>query len=670
MAEVADGLLLAGGGAAGAVFRFLVVFVTAADAAVGAVAVGGPIAPLVLQRLSIGEGGFKRGALGACAAAGAGLIIDGCIGAGSCILQIGILGNLCRVVMTAGRAVFGFADVADGAVGAVGSAAGAVFRFLVLSVIAADAAVSAAAVGGPFAPSVALSFSMGEGGFKRGALGACAADGAGLVIDGGFRAGGRGLQILIFGNLCRVAVGGKLAVFGVAEVADGLLLAGGGAAGAGFGFLVLSIIAADAAVGAAAVGDPFAPSVTQRRDSKGGVDPILRACAADRAGFVVSSLALAGRRRDHIFLILDFFRKSVRNQNSVFLAADRADGQMLAVGGAAGAVFIHSGQCGVAGRHRAGVGGAGTNLGGGAVHGQLPVGEVLVIGCVLGGVGEGFAGEIGGGGAFLYVHQGQGHSLLFRKPDIFAVGQDDLSGGCHQRGAGFVIACPDAVVAGDGGIHCAGACVAGGQDDGAAGDLVGVAFGIGIHKETAIRSRFAGYVGAGKVQGAAVGHVEGIFGRQIDRAALEGGGALGRNDTVCVGAAVDFAAGHFKAEGELGTKDVAGQMQLTAGHLAVCVGDQYIISAVFEGHFRTGELGVAHGINTVDGGGAVFVGNVDLAAGESHCAGAVRQINASIGGIDVQLAAGNRQLAVGACGKPNACSGIEGHLGGVGDFQL
>ena len=617
----------------------------------------------------MGEGGFKRGALGAFAAAGAGLIIDGGFGAGGRRLQILIFCNLCRIAVIAGLAVFGFAEVADGAVGAVGSAAGAVFRFLVLSVIAADAAVSAAAVGGPFAPSVALSFSMGEGGFKRGALGACAADGAGLVIDGGFRAGGRRIQILIFGNLCRVAVGGKLAVFGVADVADGLLLAGGSAAGAVIRVRVLSVIAADAAVGAVAVGGPFAPSVTQRRDSKGGVDPILRACAADRAGFVVSSLALAGRRRDHIFLILDFFRKSVRSQNSVFLAADRADGQMLAVGAAAGAVFIHSGQRGVAGGHLAGVGGTGANVGGGAAHGQLPVGEVLAAGRVLGGVGEGFAGEIGGRGAFLHVHQRQGHSLLFREPDVFAGGKNGLGGGLHQCGAGFVLTGPNAVVAGDGGVHLVGACLRGGQDNGAAGDLVGVFRGIG-HIEAAFCGGIAGHIGAGKVDNAAIGQTEGIGGSNVDGAALEGGGALGRNDTVCVGAAVDFAAGHFKAEVELCAGAVARQMQLAAGHFVVSVAGLQIDFAVAEGHLRTGEQSLAHASHADDGGGSVFVGDVDLAAGEGHCAGAVRQFNTGGGGVDVQFAAGNCQLAVGACGKLNACSGIEGHLGGVGDFQL
>ena len=432
--------------------------------------------------------------------------------------------------MTAGSAVFGVAEVADGAVGAVGSAAGAVFRFRVVFVITADAAVGAVAVGGPVAPSVPLRFSVGEGGFRRGAFGAFAAGGAGLIVDGGFGAGGIGLQILGVGNLCREVVRRQLAVFGVAEVADGLLLAGGGAAGAVFRFRVVFVITADAAVGTVAVGGPVAPSVTQRRDSKGGVDPVLRACAADRAGFVVSALALAGRRRDHIFLILDFFRKLVRSQNAVFPAADGADGLLLAGGDAAGAVFIHGGQGGIGGGHLTGVGGAGSHGGGDAVHGQLPVGEVLAVGCVLGGVGEGFAGEIGGRGAFLHVHQRQGHSLLFREPDIFAGGKNVLSGGLHQCGAGFVRACPDAVVAGDGGIHRVGACLGGGQDDGAAGDFVGAAvrlcFGTGFDIETAVCGGCTGHIGAGKVYDAVIDQIEGIEGSNVDGAALEGGGAL------------------------------------------------------------------------------------------------------------------------------------------------
>ena len=85
---------------------------------------------------------------------------------------------------------------------------------------------------------------------------------------------------------------------------------------------------------------------------------------------------------------------------------------------------------------------------------------------------------------------------------------------------------------------------------------------------------------------------------------------------------------------------------------------------------RTGEQSLAHANHAGDGGGAVFVGDVDLAAGEGHCAGAVHELNAAGGGVDVQFAAGNRQLAVGACGKLNACGGIDCHLGGVGNFQL
>ena len=430
------------------------------------------------------------------------------------------------------------------------------------------------------------------------------------------------------------------------------------------------VITADAAVGAAAVGGPVAPSVTQRRDSKGGVDPVLRAFAADRAGFVVSALALAGRRRDHIFLILDFFRKLVRSQNAVFPAADGADGLLLAGGSTAGAVLIHGGQGGIVGGHPAGVGGAGAHGSGSAVHGQLPVGEVLAVGCVLGGVGEGFAGEIGGRGAFLHVHQGQSHGLLFREPDIFAGGKNGLRGGLHQCGAGFVSACPDAVVAGDGGVHRVGARLGGGQDDGTAGDFVGVAFGCGVKTERAVCGGFTGHIGAGKVYDAAIDQIEGIGGSNVDGAALEGGGALCRNDTECAGAAVDHAAGHFKAEVELCAGAVARQMQLAAGHFVVCVEGLQVVFAVSECHLRTGEQGFAPANHAGDCGGAVFVGDVDLAAGEGHCAGAVHELNASGGGVDVQLAAGNRQLAVGACRKLNACFGIDGHLGGVGDFQF
>ena len=158
------------------------------------------------------------------------------------------------------------------------------------------------------------------------------------------------------------------------------------------------------------------------------------------------------------------------------------------------------------------------------------MGEVLAVGCVLGGVGEGFAGEIGGRGAFLHVHQGQSRSLLFRDADIFAGGKNGLRGGLHQCGAGFVRACPDAVVAGDGGVHRVGACLGGGQDDGAAGDFVGAAvrlcFGTGFDIETAVCGGCTGHIGAGKVYDAVIDQIEGIGGSNVDGAALEGGGAL------------------------------------------------------------------------------------------------------------------------------------------------
>ena len=111
-------------------------------------------------------------------------------------------------------------------------------------------------------------------------------------------------------------------------------------------------------------------------------------------------------------------------------------------------------------------------------------------------------------------------------------------------------------------------------------------------------------------------------------------------------------------------------MQLAAGHFVVWVEGLQVDFAVSEGHLRTGEQGFAPANHAGDGGGAVFVGDVHLAAGEGHCAGAILQIDAGIGGIDVQFAAGNRQLAARLFGKLNACGGIDGHLGGVGDLKL
>ena len=173
---------------------------------------------------------------------------------------------------------------------------------------------------------------------------------------------------------------------------------------------------------------------------------------------------------------------------------------------------------------------------------------MLVCGSILCGVGKGCAGQIRGGGAFLYIYKGQGDRLLFRKSDVFAVYQCGLSGRVHQHSVCFVSACPDAVVAGNGGIYFVGSGLRGGKNDRTAGDFVGVSFALGVDKESAVCFGITGYIGAGKVYSGAVGQVERIRCGNFECAALKGCGALCRNNAKSVGVAFNFAACHFKAK--------------------------------------------------------------------------------------------------------------------------
>ena len=90
--------------------------------------------------------------------------------------------------------------------GAVSRAAVAGLGFRVGGIAGADAGVRAVAVGRPRAPVVPKRLAVRKGGLGFRALGAFAAAGAGLVIDGCMVAVGLGFQILCFGNLGGVAV--------------------------------------------------------------------------------------------------------------------------------------------------------------------------------------------------------------------------------------------------------------------------------------------------------------------------------------------------------------------------------------------------------------------------------------------------------------------------------
>ena len=89
--------MVAVGYAAVAGLGFRVGGVAGADAGVGVVTVGCPRAPIVPERLAVRKGGLGFRALGAFAAAGAGLVVDGCmvaVGLGFQILCIGDLGSV------------------------------------------------------------------------------------------------------------------------------------------------------------------------------------------------------------------------------------------------------------------------------------------------------------------------------------------------------------------------------------------------------------------------------------------------------------------------------------------------------------------------------------------------------------------------------------------------
>ena len=90
--------------------------------------------------------------------------------------------------------------------GAVGRAAVAGLGFRVRGVAGADAGVGVVAVGRPRAPVVPERFAVRKGGLELRALGAFAAAGAGLVVDGCMVAVGLGFQILCVGDLGGVAV--------------------------------------------------------------------------------------------------------------------------------------------------------------------------------------------------------------------------------------------------------------------------------------------------------------------------------------------------------------------------------------------------------------------------------------------------------------------------------
>ena len=147
--------------------------VNGAGAGMGAVFVGCPSAPVVVQHIAGEEGRLIRRALGAQTADCTGLVID-CLfragGGGLQILRLCFFGGeaVCRHL-----AVFAAADRADSLGGAGGRAAGAVFSFHMAGVTLTASGVGLfIAVLRPSAPIVVQRIAGDEGRFIRRALGA------------------------------------------------------------------------------------------------------------------------------------------------------------------------------------------------------------------------------------------------------------------------------------------------------------------------------------------------------------------------------------------------------------------------------------------------------------------------------------------------------------------
>ena len=162
-------------------------------------------------------------------------------------------------------AVFAAADRADGLCRTGCRAAGAAVRLGVAAVALADAGVCVVSIGGPCTPVVSEDVSCLEGRLRSRPRRAEAAGRAGLVINGLFRAGRAGFQILRFRNFRREIMRQKLAVFAAADRADGPCRTGCRAAVAILGFRMAGVTLTDSGVGLfIAVLRPSAPVVVQR----------------------------------------------------------------------------------------------------------------------------------------------------------------------------------------------------------------------------------------------------------------------------------------------------------------------------------------------------------------------------------------------------------------------
>ena len=189
--------------------------VNGAGAGMGAVFVGRPSAPVVVQCIAREEGRLIRRTLGAQTADCAGLVVDRLFRAGRGGFQIPLLGGFCREVVRRQLAILSLAYLADGFCGAGRRAAVAILGFRVRCIVRAYAGVRAVPVGCPRAIVMAERFAIGKG-FRA----LRAAGGAGLIIYRRACAGGGGLQP-VFVHLIDKMVRAKLAVRVLADLAEG-----------------------------------------------------------------------------------------------------------------------------------------------------------------------------------------------------------------------------------------------------------------------------------------------------------------------------------------------------------------------------------------------------------------------------------------------------------------
>ena len=336
--------------------------VNGAGAGMGAVFVGRPSAPVVVQCIAREEGRLIRRTLGAQTADCAGLVVDRLFRAGRGGFQIPLLGGFCREVVRRQLAILSLAYLADGFCGA-GRRAALMRAAIHLQMAAGVESPMAVGIGLPrariFGVPVRILVPACKGRLAVRALGGQHADLAGLVVERGRNAVCLLVQKRRDWELSREVVLGHFDAAGVAEMvavrvgvveplslsaADGaglpvtVLIRAPVAVGAAGRFNMAGIVGADALVCALPVGHPRAPVMAERLSGREGrlVDGSLGAGTADGAGLVIHRLFGAGRGGFQIHFFGLFRREAVCFQRAIGLAAVVADSLFRAGRRAAG----------------------------------------------------------------------------------------------------------------------------------------------------------------------------------------------------------------------------------------------------------------------------------------------------------------------------------------------